>query len=262
MDLGLARHELGAIVLSSATIDDLIGWSLFAGILGSFGQGAAARHPAWLIAILIFGFATFVLTVGRWLVGRTQAWFQARITWPGGLIGVAAVLWLVAAVFAEWIGVHAVVGAFLVGVALSQGREKQATPAEAVHQFSMGVFAPIYFVSIGLKADFFTNFSLILVTAVLVVACAGKISGVTFGARLSGMSWRDSLAVGFGMNARGAMEMILAAIALEHHIIDETLFVALVVMALVTSMLSGPVMSRLLARSSLPTNGVIAGISL
>src|SRR5262249_26564684 len=156
-----------------------------------------------------------VLTVGRWCVSRTRRWLRARITWPGGLIGAAAVLWLAAAVLAEWIGVHAIVGAFLVGLALAQGQEERDLPTEIVHQFAIGLFAPIYFVSIGLKTDFFANFDAGAVLVVLLVACLGKIGGASVGARLGGMSWREAFAVGFGMNARGAMEMILASIALE-----------------------------------------------
>jgi Kef-type K+ transport system membrane component KefB len=73
----------------------------------------------------------------------------------------------------------------------------------------------------------------------------GKIGGASVGARIGGMHWRQALAIGFGLNARGAMEMILASIALEQGMIDERLFVALVVMALVTSILSGPLLDRL-----------------
>ena len=78
------------------------------------------------------------------------------------------------------------------------------------------------------------------------VARLGKILGAGLGARLGGMPGRQALAVGFGMNARGAMEMILASIALDYGLIDQRIFVALIVMALVTSLLSGPIMQRLL----------------
>jgi Kef-type K+ transport system membrane component KefB len=89
-----------------------------------------------------------------------------------------------------------------------------------------------------------------LVLLVLFVACLGKIGGAGFGARLSGMPAREALAVGFGLNARGAMEIILASVALESGLIDQRVFVALVVMAVVTSALAGPAMSRLTARAN------------
>ena len=84
---------------------------------------------------------------------------------------------------------------------------------------------------------------------VFVIACAGKIGGASLGAWLGGMPRQEALAVGFGMNARGAMEMILASVGLEYQVIDQRIFVALITMALTTSMLSGPMMQRLLQKT-------------
>jgi Kef-type K+ transport system membrane component KefB len=108
-----------------------------------------------------------------------------------------------------------------------------------------GVFAPIYFASIGLSVNFAQNFLPGLTAVIFGVACVGKIIGAGFGAWLGDMRPREALAVGFGMNARGAMEIVLAALALKFHVITEPVFVALVVMALLTSALSGPVIARL-----------------
>src|SRR5690606_29574406 len=106
-----------------------------------------------------------------------------------------------------------------------------------------------FFVSIGLKINFVTNFDLGLTMAVLAISFAGKIIGSGLGAAQGGFNFRESLAVGFGMNARGAMEIILGLIALENGLIDEKLFVALVIMAIVTSMTSGPLMKLCLGTS-------------
>jgi Kef-type K+ transport system membrane component KefB len=109
----------------------------------------------------------------------------------------------------------------------------------------MYFFSPLYFVSIGLRANFVGSFDPVLVLVVLVIACLGKVLGVTLGLVISKMPLRQSVAIGFGMNARGAMEMILATVAKDAGIIDDRVFVALIITALVTSMLSGPVMKRL-----------------
>src|SRR5690606_8851755 len=87
-----------------------------------------------------------------------------------------------------------------------------------------------------------------LVLFVTAIACIGKLLGCGFAARWSGMPWRESWAIGSAMNARGAMEIILALLALEAHLIDERLFVALVVMALATSVIAGPIMQAILRR--------------
>jgi Kef-type K+ transport system membrane component KefB len=242
MDLNLHKSDVGTVVLAAATVDDLIGWCLFAGILN------VARSP-WATLAIVVPSVIVVLTAGRWIAARLRERVRAQVRWPGGVIGVAAVLWLLAAVASEWAGVHAVFGAFMVGLMLSQERDDREPPHEVVHQFALGVFAPIYFVSIGMRADFARDFDVVLVLAVLVVACAGKIAGASLGARLGGFSARESLAVGFGMNARGAMEMILAGVALERGLIGPPLFVALVVMAVATSVIGGPAMKRLLVSS-------------
>ena len=105
-----------------------------------------------------------------------------------------------------------------------------------MHQFINNIFAPLFFVSIGLRVNFVTNFDLVLTLIILVIAFTGKIIGSGLGARLGGFAWKESLAAGFGMNARGAMEIILGLIALENGLINEKVFVSLVIMALVTSM--------------------------
>lgn len=152
---------------------------------------------------------------------------------------------LLSIAFSELIGIHSVFGAFLVGLAFSPNLEKRDEAHEMIYQFVMYLFAPLYFVSIGLTANFVESFDLFLVLVVLIVACLGKVLGVTFGLVISKMPLRQSDAIGFAMNARGAMEMILATITKDAELIDDCIFVALLIPALVTSMLSGLIMSQL-----------------
>ncbi len=248
LDLGLIRNEIGVTVLAAATVNDLIGWSLFAMLLGSFGQHSATPSP-WTMLGLIAGCSTFIVSLGWWRGHTLLQWVRVALAWPSGFIGCITIVVLLAAALAEAIGIHAIFGAFLVGVALARAfSEENQHAREIIYQFALSFFAPLYFVSVGLKADFAVYFDLPLVLVVFVIACAGKIGGASLGAWLGGMPRREALAVGFGMNARGAMEMVLAAVALEYQVIDQRIFVALITMALTTSMLSGPMMQRLLQR--------------
>jgi len=115
---------------------------------------------------------------------------------------------------------------------------------EIIHQFVTNFFAPLFFVSIGLRVHFIENFDLSIVLIVLILAYVGKVLGASIGAYFGGMTRKHSLAVGFGMNARGAMEIILGTLALNAGLISAPVFVALVIMALVTSLTSGPLMKR------------------
>jgi mannitol/fructose-specific phosphotransferase system IIA component (Ntr-type) len=136
----------------------------------------------------------------------------------------------------------------MAGVALGDSQHLHRKTRATLDHFVSFVFAPIFFASIGLRVDFLAKFHLPLVVVVFAVACFGKVVGAGLGARLSGLGPRESLAVGFGLNARGAMEIILALLALHYQIIRERMFVALVVTALATSVMSGPMIQWLLRR--------------
>lgn len=251
MDLSLFRSDLGMVVVSSAIFDDLFGWIVFAIILSLMGHGTHSAVGIPMTIGMTLGFAILTLTVGRKLMHRLLPWVQAYLSWPGGVLGFALALALLGAAFTEWIGIHAIFGAFLVGVAIGDSPHLRQQTRTILHEFISFIFAPFFFASIGLRVNFAAHFNLKLTLIVLVIACLGKIIGCGLGARLSGMRRRESLAVGFGLNARGAMEIILGMLALEAGLIRERLFIALVVMALVTSMMSGPMMQRLL-RSKRP----------
>jgi len=109
----------------------------------------------------------------------------------------------------------------------------------------------------ALRYDFVASFDPVLVALVLGIACVAKVLGCALGARLGGVGKREAFAIGFGMNSRGAMEILLAVIALEAKIINEQLFVALVVMAVVTSLISGPAMARLLRATWSPVQKLL-----
>lgn len=247
MDLNLYRSELGMTVIASAVFDDLVGWIIFAVLLGMMGASAVGRDVSETIAYTL-GYVAFMLTVGRWLLHRILPFIQAHMSWPGGVLGLAVALAFAGAAFAEWIGVHAIFGAFIVGVALGDSSHLRERTRSTLESFVTFIFAPIFFATLGLRVNFIEHFEWPLVLVVLVIACAGKLIGCSIAARSTGLPRRESWAIGAAMNARGAMEIILALLALQAGLITERLFVALVVMALVTSVIAGPLMQRILRR--------------
>jgi Kef-type K+ transport system membrane component KefB len=246
MDLNLFKSRMGLLVVASAMVDDLVGWLIFSVILGLIGKSGGSM-PLINTIILTIGFAAFTLTVGRGLLNRVLPWVNKKFAWPGGVLSLSLALCFLAAAFTEYIGIHAIFGAFIVGVALGDSEHFSERAKEIVHQFINNIFAPLFFVSIGLRVNFIQNFDLVLTLTILAIAFS-KIVGSGLGTRLGGFSWKESLAAGSGMNARGAMEIILGLIALENGLINEKVFVSLVIMALVTSMTSGPLMKWSLSR--------------
>lgn len=248
MDLNLYRTDLGMVIVSAAILNDLAGWNIFGLVLGMLDTNPGTSHSTTRTILFTIAFTGAMLSGGRWFFNRAIPWFQAHTSWPGGVLGFVLTASLLSAAATEWIGVHAIFGAFMCGVAVGDSPHMRQKTRTTIEQFVSFIFAPIFFASIGLRVNFITNFSLTLILAVIVIATVGKVAGCSLGARLCGLPNREALAVGIGMNARGAMEIILGVLALQRGLISESVFVALVVMALVTSLTSGALIQRILAR--------------
>jgi Kef-type K+ transport system membrane component KefB/mannitol/fructose-specific phosphotransferase system IIA component (Ntr-type) len=249
LDLGLFKTDLGLVVMAVATVVDVIGWVGFSVLLAPMRGGAVDLTSIATTIALTVGFVVLCLTIVRRvldaLIGRIETEQQAA---PERVLSIVILAALLGGAATQAIGIHAVFGAFIVGVTVGESSRLKERTRVVIHQFVTNVFAPVFFASLGLRVDFVRAFDLRLCALVFVIATVAKVLGCSLGARLGGLRWRESAAVGFGLNARGAMEIILALIALDAGLIKEQLVVALVLMALGTSLLSGPVMKRLLYR--------------
>jgi Kef-type K+ transport system membrane component KefB len=247
-DLGLLKKSFGTLVLTATVVDDLIAWGVLLLVIGQYNAPQVHGTPMpvvfdfALIVLFLAGILILGRCIGAPLVKQSHAWLNGA----AGAIAVIAVLVLVSAAISEALGIHGYLGPFVLGIALASTARERQDAYGMIHQFSLGFFVPIYFVSMGLTANFFTNFMPALVAVVIVTACVSKTLSVYAGARLGGLSNRTSWAVGFGMNARGATGIILAGIGLENAMIDHPTYVALVIMCLVTSLIAGPLMRNLL----------------
>lgn len=246
LDINLFNTDVGMLIMSAAMVNDLVGWIGFAVVLGMMTGGSGGVGAT--IALTLF-FVAMMLTAARWLAHWVLPWIQAHTSWPGGVLGFVIVVGLLCAGVTESIGVHGVFGGFFAGVAIGDSPRLRQRTRDTIHQFVMNIFAPLFFASIGLHVDFIDAFNPITVGLVLVVAVAVKVAGGWLGALWGGVARREALAIGWGMSARGAMEIVLGQLALHAGLITQRLFVALVIMALVTSIMAGPLMQRALGRS-------------
>jgi len=244
MDLRLMKTDLGVIVMSAAMLDDLAGWGLFAVILSNFGGEGHSPRNWWASLVTVLLVFALLLNLSNKRIQQAVGWLnlpkktlQLKLTF---------LVLMTAAIFTQVVGTHATLGAFLAGIALGRIPEARQLAHESFYRTTAGIFATLYFVSIGLKANFVASFDLLLAGFVLLIACAGKISGVFLGATLGGKKPREALMVALGMNARGAMGIVLTAVALEYGLIDQRIFVALIIMALATSVLSAVGIKHLL----------------
>ena len=247
LDLGLFKSDVGLMVMASAMIDDLAGWLALSLLLGPV-RGAALDVPAFVRTVLLTVlFASAMLVGGRRVFDAILVRVERAATAASGrVLSLVILLALVGAAATQAIGLHAIFGGFIVGLTVGGSTRINERTRVAIEDFVVNIFAPVFFASIGLRVDFVGAFDLRLSALVLVLATVPKLLGCTVGARLGGLKWRPAAAVGFGMNARGAMGIVLADLAREAGLLKDQLFVALVLMALLTSLVSGPAMKRLL----------------
>ena len=218
MDMGLFKSEIGRTIMSATLVDDLVGWGLFAVILAEFGPHATGQGQGMAIFGMVFVFIGGILLFGHFLLPRTMEWVHRNLPQPAGSISCIALLALLGAAGSEYLGLHSFLGAFVVGIALADVYQEHPKPFEIIGDFSYAVFTPIFFVSMAIAAD------------------------------LAGMDNRQSLAVGCGLNARGILGIVMAAAAYDAELIDLRLFVACVLMCVITTMAAGPALHLILGR--------------
>jgi Kef-type K+ transport system membrane component KefB/mannitol/fructose-specific phosphotransferase system IIA component (Ntr-type) len=244
LDMGLFQSDFGMLVLVAATINNLLAWLTFSVVLGN----QTGDHPLGYTVGLTVGFAVLALTVGRWAADKALVWVQAHLSWPAGVLGFMLLSCLVGAAATEAIGIHAIFGAFLVGIAIGDSPRLREQTRHIMHRFVEAVLAPIFVAAIGLEVDFASNFRPGLVCRVVVLGIALKVVGCALAARLSGVRGREAWAVGWAMSARGELGIVLGLLAWHAGVIRERLFVALVVLAVLTSGLAAPMLQWLLRR--------------
>ncbi len=253
MDLDLLKSDLGMLIMSAAMLIDIVGWVGFAVVKALMpaldaGEPAASRGSGETLALLGWTilFIVGMLTIGRLWFRKLVPYLQARWTWPGGVIGLVLIISLFCAAVTEWIGIHSIFGAFIAGVAIGDSRHLRGRTRETIHQFITSIFAPIFFASIAIRINFIDSFDPLIVGLIFALAMVGKVVGSFVGARIAGLDRGESWATGFGMAAQGSMGVILGELAYNAGLIGPKMLVALIVTAIVTSIVSGPAIQRLL----------------
>lgn len=255
MDLNIFKTQTGLLIIAAAMIIDLIGWVIFSVIL-SLSDAGKDGLGVWPTIGLTLVFTFGMLTFGKGLINKVLPWVNKKLAWPGGLISLSLALCFLAASFTEFIGIHAIFGAFIIGVALGDSEYLTEKAKEILHQFINNIFAPVFFVSIGLKVNFIAGFDLGVVGVVVIVGLITKYFGGYFGARVAKIPRNESRVIGFGLSARGSMDIILGLIALEYGLVSESLFIGLVILALVSSISSGFLINWAISKNPLLNSNV------
>ena len=244
-ELDLARRNLGQIIVASAIIEDTLGWIIIAITFGIAQAGAIdlASVAKSLIGTALFLAASF--TVGRRAVSHLIRWandnFESEFPVITTILiimgGMALTTWL--------IGVNTVLGAFISGVLIGESPILTRHIDEQLRGLIAAFFMPIFFGMAGLRADLTALKDpalLLLALAVIAAASIGKFGGAFLGGKFGGLTPREALVLGCGMNARGSTEVIVASIGLSMGVLSQNLFTIIVAMAVTTTMAMPPML--------------------
>jgi Kef-type K+ transport system membrane component KefB len=242
-DRGLHRTRIGGIALASAAIADVLAWTLLAVVVALAGSSAQ-----WKV-LLAIPYTAVMFAVVRPLLRRLSRFYlQAGRLTPNILATVLAGL-LLSSWATNWMGLHFIFGAFLFGVVMPRenvlGLREEIL--ERLEQISVLVLLPIYFVVAGLNINLSTigHSGLVELGAILVVAIVGKLAGAYLGAQFTGVRGRNAGVLATLMNTRGLTELVILGVGLQLHILTPSLYTLMVVMALVTTAMSGPLLKAI-----------------
>lgn len=246
IEYGLNRTRLGAITISSAAIDDAVGWILLA-LVTSIVRSQFDPMATGIMVVQSVAFAAFMVFAVRPLAHR---WATHTLERSGGELSLNALAATLVAVFCagvvtHHIGIFAIFGAFLCGAIMFDHHPFREAVLARLNDIVTVFFLPIFFTYTGLRTDIGSmQGGLVWLFCGLVLAAAviGKVGGGTLGARLGGLTWRESMGVGVMMNTRALMELIVINVGYDLGIIPQSVFFMLVLMAVVTTYMTTPLL--------------------
>jgi Kef-type K+ transport system membrane component KefB len=246
-DRHMESTELGVVALSCAAIDDVTAWCLLAFVVGFANSevGSAVQTIIYSVAYIAVMFAVVRPLAVRYLGHDSNAPQRRMTVW-------VLVALLFSALTAEWIGIHAIFGAFLLGAIIPHDSDVAIDFQHKLEDIVKILLLPAFFAYTGMRTEIglVSGAEAWMFTAVIIaVATLGKFGGTLAAARFTGLDWRMSSALGILMNTRGLMELIVLNIGLELGVISPKLFAMMVIMALVTTIATTPILHALMRRS-------------
>lgn len=257
-DRGMSKTQLGSTAITCAAVDDVTAWSILAFVVAIARSTSIAASAFNLSLVVVFVAVMYYIVrpgLPRWIgLKNLEAESPSK-----GLLAITMWVVLAAALTTEIIGIHALFGAFLAGVIMPYAGNIRHKLSVRVENFSTVLFLPLFFAFTGLRTQVGLLDDLhgwLICLVIIAVATLGKLGGSAVVARMTGMGWRDSLQLGALMNTRGLMELIALNIGYDLGILSPQIFTMLVIMALVTTMMTGPLLTFFGKKEAVPHQGV------
>jgi Kef-type K+ transport system membrane component KefB len=241
-DRGLHRTRVGGLALAAASVDDLLAWALLAVVIAVAGAGAG--HGQLRLA-LAPGYAAAMIWLVRPALRKLAEVYRRRGRLTPNVLAAVLALLLLSSYATDWMGVKFIFGAFIFGIVMPRDEPAlREAILERLEQVSVLVLLPVFFVVAGLNVNLrgIGLSGLVDLVLIMLVAVAGKFGGAYFGARLTGVRSRQSGALAALMNTRGLTEIVILTVGLQLGILNKALFTLMVVMAIVTTGMAGPLL--------------------
>lgn len=241
----MLRSKVGVVSLTCAALNDVAAWIILAGII-VLVRASNPPLPLWMMLAGLGVFILVMLFVVRIVMRRIVAHYERQGGLTHDILAVILLLVLASGWMTEFLGVHALFGAFLAGAIMPRHHELSEELWRRCETLVSTLLLPLFFAFTGLRSSFFliSGAQMWLYCALIIaLAIIGKLCGSMVAARINGMSWRESTAVGLLMNTRGLVELVILNIGLELGILSQTLFSIMVLMALVTTFMASPLLS-------------------
>lgn len=238
---GLTRSKLGAMALTCAAADDLTAWCILAAVI-ALAKSGSSISVLYTISLAVI-YVLMMLKLVRPFLERLSHVYDNKETKRTPIIALLFVLLIVSSYITSIIGIHALFGAFIAGVIMPSSFSFRKIVIDKIEDVSIILLLPLFFVITGLRTQVaLLNEEYLWVTFgwILLVAVAGKFGGSTLAAKMVGQSWKDSLSIGVLMNTRGLMQLIVLNIGYDLGILSPQIFAMMVLMALVTTFMTGP----------------------
>ncbi len=240
---GLTRTRLGTIAITCAAADDITAWCILAAVIAIVKAGSFVSSIFTIL--MAIGYVVVMLKLIQPFLKRLGEVYYSKESLSLGIVALILGTLLISAFTTEIIGIHALFGAFMAGVVMPQSISFRKVLIDKVEYIALALFLPLFFVFTGLRTQIgLLNDSHLWIVCALVVAVAilGKFGGSALAARFVGQSWKESLSIGALMNTRGLMELIVLNIGYDLGVLSAEMFAMLVLMALVTTFMTGPML--------------------
>jgi len=248
-DLNIYRTNLGSLVMSALSINDLIGWIIFTLILGLVSRANPSSGRIFFMIAGTLLFSYLCLTWGRKLSHISLARIQQKgFPEPGFSITFIVLLGFICGAITLSIGIHALFGFFLAGIIVGEAKKLPGRTRQLFSEMVHAIFVPIFFAGIGLKIDFLAHFNLFLVLLFSVLGIAGRYAGAWVGCLFTRQQKENYPIIAIAHTPGGEMQIVVAIIALQFGFITNPVFVAILIGAIVSSVILGPWMNFALLR--------------